>query len=92
MVLDNRRVISAVDREADRLSGAVGRRHREGVDMRAGDGLRRAVENRIGVAAVGGQQEAAEIGAGAADDGLEVALAGVDVADRDRADRGQIAG
>ena len=91
MVLDNRRVISAVDREADRLSGAVGRRHREGVDMRAGDGLRRAVENRIGVAAVGGQHEAAEIGAGA-DDGLEVALAGVDVADRDRADRGQIAG
>src|SRR5437764_11452553 len=39
MVLDNRRVISAVDREADRLSGAVGRRHREGVDMRAGAGL-----------------------------------------------------
>ena len=71
---DHGGVVGAVDGEADELGGAVGRRHREGVDMgagaavgiAAGEELHVGVGDRVGVAAVGGQDEAAEIGAGAA--------------------------
>src|SRR2546429_6090045 len=83
----HRRVIGAVDREADQLGGAVRRAHREGVDMRAGDDTaelhsqlqHRALLDRVGVAAVGLQAEAAEIAGRRAHRGLEMILAGVDV-------------
>ena len=66
---DHGGVVGAVDGEADELGGAVGRRHREGVDMgagaavgiAAGEELHVGVGHRVGVAAVGGQDEAAEI-------------------------------
>src|SRR5258707_1263736 len=94
---DHRGVVGAMDGEADGLGGAVGRRHREGVDMGAGaaigigagEELYGAVGDRIGVAAVGGQAEAAEIAGAVRHGGVEVTLAGVDIADRDRAGRGQ---
>src|SRR2546421_605223 len=54
--------------------------------------LHGAVGDRVGVAAVRGQHEVAEIGAGAADGELEMILAGVDVGDGDRAGCGQVAG
>ena len=94
---DHRGVVAAVDGEADELGGAVGGGHREAVDMgagaavggTAGEELHGAVGDRIGVAAVRRQHQAAEIAGRTADGGLEMILAGVDIADRDRADRGE---
>ena len=69
------------------LGGAVGGRHRKGVDMgagaaigiAAGEELNRAVGDGVGVGAVGGQHQAAEVAGGARHGGLEVVLAGVGV-------------
>ena len=89
---DHGGVVGAVDGEADELAGAVGGRHREGVDMGAGPAIGSAageelhvgVGDRVAVGAVGGQDQGAEVAGRAGDSGLEVSLAGVDIADRNR--------
>ena len=92
-IADHRRVVGAVDGEADLLGRAVKRRHREGVDLHIIDAkeLNRAVGDRIGVAPVGLQRQAAEIALRSRHAGLERGLVLIRIRDRERAARRQVA-
>src|SRR5438477_378175 len=89
--------VGAVDGEADELGGAVGRVLGEGVGL--GGGLhtfptRRSsdlggVGDGVGVGAVGGQDEGAEIAGAGGHGRVEVVLAVVDISDRNRAEIGR---
>src|SRR5205807_2229093 len=92
-VADHRGVVLAVDGEADELLGAVGGGHREAVDMRAGaaegiaagEELHGAVGDRVRLPPGATLFPYTTLFRSRRHRRLEVALAGVGVADRDRA-------
>ena len=86
-------VIGAVDGEADLLGRPVDAGDREGIDVRVAQAqrLRGGIGHRVGVAAVAGQNESPEIALLTLNARLEGILAGIRIADRDRARGNQIA-
>ena len=83
-ITDYRRVVFAVDREADDFGGAIGGSDGERIDLAlpCPEILNGTVGNLVGVRAVRGENERSKIARGRLHRGLEHRLSGIGIADR----------